>query len=279
MTSQAFAKLRGSLRLALGLDAGGAPIALDLRAMPHLLIGGTVGSGKSICIHAIIDSLLLRSDPDAVRFLMIDTKMVELGLYEGIPHLIEPMIAEASQAASALQAVRSEATKRLEQFSTLAARDIGEYNRRCVSAGAPRLPFIVAVVDDVAELMAGSPRVVADALEGLAADGRPAGIHLIVSTSRPSDNVLARSIKGNFPGRIAFRTASVQDSRILLDRSGAEKLAGSGDMLLLTPSASDVVRVQGVLVSDGEIRRLADYWRMAGKATSPDAGGDMSRAQ
>jgi S-DNA-T family DNA segregation ATPase FtsK/SpoIIIE len=261
--SQGFAALRKPLRLALGLDAGGSAFAVNLRAMPHVLIGGTAGSGKSTCIHAFIASLLLHNDPDTVRFLLIDTKMVELGLYNDIPHLTAPVIMDPEQAASALETVRAESRKRLEQFRALAVRDISAYNRPGASAGAPRLPFLVIVVDDVAELLAASPGVAAQALASLAADGRPAGIHLIASTSRPSDSLVARSIKGNFPARIAFRVTSAAESRIILDRDGAEKLLRDGDMLFLRPDSTEPVRIQGAYVSDGEIHRIADYWRKA----------------
>lgn len=277
--SQPFAALRGRLRLALGLGAGGDPVALDLRAMPHVLVGGTAGSGKSTCIHAFIASLLLHNAPDVLNLLAIDTKMVELGLYDGIPHLMTAVITEAPRATSALQVIRAKATQRLEQFKALGVRDITEYKRRSTTSELPRLPFIVVILDDIAELVAASPRELAGILASLVADGRSAGIHLIASTSRPSDDAVARSITGNFPGRIAFRVASAQDSRILLDRAGAEKLASRGDMLFLAPDASDPVRVQGAFVSDGEIRRLVDHWRGAVVVSPPEASHDALQSE
>jgi S-DNA-T family DNA segregation ATPase FtsK/SpoIIIE len=263
LESEAFDSLTGRLRLGLGQDASGMAVVADLRAMPHLLIAGTVRSGKSICIHALIAALLLQNTPDMLRLVMVDTKRIELSCYNGIPHLLQPVIVEMEKAIPALCSVTQETTTRFQHFEKIGARDIDEFNLRVVESDMSPLPYIVVIMDEIADLALELPSDFGDQLGKLAQAGHSTGIYLIVATNRPSIDVIARSIKGNFPARIAFKVTSHVESRIILDRSGAEQLLSDGDMLFLAPDSDEPLRVQGAFVSDHELKRLVNYWRNA----------------
>ncbi len=272
--------------LAVGKDIIGNPYIMDLSRMPHLLIAGTTGSGKSVAINTLLMSLLFKFTPDDMRLILVDPKMVELQPYDGIPHLYLPVVTDMKHAASALRWAVDEMERRYHMFSDLNVRDIRGYNRKVekLLAGAPvlqpdtgtmdpddpgtkealqheRLPYVVIVIDEFADLMMTSARDVENAVSRLAAKARAAGIHLIVATQRPSVNVVTGLIKSNFPCRIAFKVASKVDSRVMLDANGAECLLGLGDMLILPPGQSDLLRMHGGFVSDEEIQRVTDHWR------------------
>ena len=261
--SEAWAQTESALRLGLGQDVSGVPFVSDLTAMPHLLIAGTTGSGKSVCINAILAALLLRNTPDDLRLLMVDPKRVELTLYNGIPHLLAPVVVEMERVVGALQWVLREMDGRYRRFAGVGARDIGDYNTRIRSTSPPTkaMPYIVVVVDELADLMMLAPQETERAICRLAQMARATGIHLIIATQRPSVDVVTGLIKANFPARIAFAVASSVDSRVILDVPGAERLLGRGDMLFLAPDAAEPVRLQGAFVADEELRRLVLYWK------------------
>ncbi|HWO94428.1 MAG TPA: DNA translocase FtsK, partial [Dehalococcoidia bacterium] len=251
---------RSKLALALGQGVSGEPIVTDLAKMPHLLIAGATGSGKSVCINAIIASLLMRSSPDEVRFVMIDPKRVELAPFAQIPHLaFSRVIVDIDEVPGALQAVISEMEARYRKFAALAVRNLDAYNKH--PKVVDRLPYWVVVIDELADLMMSAAYEVERQICRLAQLARATGIHLIVATQRPSVDVVTGLIKANFPSRIAFAVSSQVDSRTILDMSGAEKLLGRGDMLFLPNDAGQPKRVQGAYVSDQEIETLVEYWR------------------
>ena len=258
--SEAFLKLRPGLRFGLGKDVAGRAVAADLSSMPHLLIAGTTGSGKSVCVNAILCSLLLHNTPQDLRLVLVDPKRVELTGYNGIPHLMGPVVVDPEKVVGALQWMLREMDSRYRKFSEASVRNIQDYNKRFPEQ---RLPFIVAVVDELADLMLQAPDETERTITRLAQLARATGIHLILATQRPSVNVVTGLIKANFPARIAFMVAQQIDSRVILDQPGAEQLLGRGDMLFQSPDSSAPQRLQGAHVSDLETQRLVGFWRGA----------------
>ncbi len=264
MESRRFSKLKGTLRLGLGQDVSGQAVGSDLRVMPHLLIAGTTGSGKSVCVNAILTALLLQNTPDTLRLLMIDPKRVELTQYNSIPHLLSPVIVDVERVVPALRWIMREMDSRYRRFSKIGARNIEDHNRRAAkSKDEEQIPYIVVVVDELADLMLQSPEETERTICRLAQMARATGIHLILATQRPSVDVVTGLIKANFPARIAFAVASSVDSRVILDTPGAERLLGRGDMLFMPPDMGQPLRLQGAFVSDRELERLITYWRGA----------------
>lgn len=253
------------LMIGLGRDITGEAVLAELNKMPHLLVAGATGSGKSVCINGIITSILMRAKPHEVKLMMIDPKMVELNVYNGIPHLLAPVVTNAKKASQALQKVVSEMERRYELFSHTGTRNIEGYNEHIKRHNAnseaqqPLLPYIVVIVDELADLMMVASSDVEDAITRLAQMARAAGIHLIIATQRPSVDVITGVIKANIPSRIAFAVSSATDSRTILDMGGAEKLLGRGDMLFLPVGASKPIRVQGAFLSDDEVEEIVDF--------------------
>ncbi|WP_026692431.1 DNA translocase FtsK [Peribacillus kribbensis] len=253
------------LQIGLGRDIGGEAVLAELNKMPHLLVAGATGSGKSVCINGIITSILMRAKPHEVKMMMIDPKMVELNVYNGIPHLLAPVVTDAKKASQALKKVVGEMERRYELFSHSGTRNIEGYNESVKRHNAeseakqPLLPYIVVIVDELADLMMVASSDVEDAITRLAQMARAAGIHLIIATQRPSVDVITGVIKANIPSRIAFSVSSMTDSRTILDMGGAEKLLGRGDMLFLPVGASKPVRVQGAFLSDDEVETIVNY--------------------
>ncbi len=259
MEAVAFTQSRSLLTVALGKDIAGNTIVGDLAKMPHILVAGATGSGKSVCINSIIASILFRAKPDEVKFIMIDPKMVELGVYSGIPHMFSPVVTEARRAAAVLRKVIAEMEHRYELFHGAKVRDLEHYNAFAKKNGKPALPLIVVIIDELADLMMVAPGDVEDAICRIAQMARASGIHLVVATQRPSVDVITGLIKSNIPSRIAFAVSSGVDSRTILDGSGAEKLLGRGDMLYLPVGAPKPLRVQGAFLSEPEVERLIDF--------------------
>ena len=254
--SQNYINMRSPLTMALGKDIAGAAQVADLCKMPHLLIAGSTGSGKSVCVNSIIISFLFRSSPEDVKLILIDPKVVELAEYNGIPHLLMPVVTEPRKAAGALGASVAEMERRYKLFAENNVREIKAYNKLAAQAGLEHLPYIAIVIDELADLMMVAGKEVEDYICRIAQKARAAGIHLIVATQRPSVDVITGLIKANIPSRIAFAVSSQIDSRTILDASGAEKLLGYGDMLFLPVGASKPVRIQGTFVKDSEIERV-----------------------
>jgi len=258
-------KSGSKLLIALGRDISGEAVSAELNKMPHLLVAGATGSGKSVCINGIITSVLMRAKPHEVKMMMIDPKMVELNVYNGIPHLLAPVVTDPHKAAQALKKVVSEMERRYELFSHSGTRNIEGYNdlitRQNLEEGEknPLLPYIIVIVDELADLMMVASNEVEDAITRLAQMARAAGIHLIIATQRPSVDVITGVIKANIPSRIAFSVSSQIDSRTILDMGGAEKLLGRGDMLFLPVGASKPIRVQGAFLSDQEVEDVVDF--------------------
>ena len=255
----AFQKIavKGGLPVALGEDTAGEPIVADLIDLPHLLIAGATGSGKSVCINSIIASLLLTNRPDMLRMLMVDPKRVELTPFNGIPHLISPVIVDTDQVLVVLRAIQNEMLRRYKLMEAMGVRNIEGYNKK----SSDFMPFLVIIIDELADLMMTAAYEAEKGLVRLAQLGRATGIHLILATQRPSVNVVTGLLKANIPARIAFAVASQVDSRVILDTIGAEKLLGKGDMLLLTSDSPKPKRVQGTFVHDREIDKLVEFWR------------------
>jgi S-DNA-T family DNA segregation ATPase FtsK/SpoIIIE len=262
MDSDSFERIDSHLTLALGEDVSGHPVVIDLGLMPHLLISGATGSGKSVCMNAIISCLLFNNTPDDLQMLMVDPKMVELVGYNGIPHLVAPVVVDIEQVVASLTWVTRQMDDRYKIFNQMGVRNLEEYNRR-VSRLKDKdpLPVLVVFVDELADLMMIAPDEVERSLCRVAQMGRATGIHLVVATQRPSTDVVTGLIKANFPARISFAVTSQTDSRVILDRGGAETLLGRGDMLFLSPQQAAPVRLQGCFVSDREINRLTEFWR------------------
>jgi S-DNA-T family DNA segregation ATPase FtsK/SpoIIIE len=270
LESDQFKRIRSTLRFALGKGVAGHPLVSDLGSMPHLLIAGTTGSGKSVCVNSILTCLLLNNTPDDMRLVLIDPKRVELTGYNGIPHLLSPVVVEMDRVVGALQWMTREMDSRYHKFAEVGARNIVDYNARLASQGnGPKMGYIVVVIDELADLMMIAPDESERTITRLAQLARATGIHLVIATQRPSVDVVTGLIKANFPARIAFAVASGVDSRVILDHPGAERLLGRGDMLFQAPDAASPVRVQGVFVSDTEIQRLTHYWRDQAGAISP----------
>lgn len=261
MEAPSFQKVTSRLRLGLGQDVSGRAVAADLTAMPHLLIAGTTGSGKSVCVNAIISCLLLQNTPDDLRFVMVDPKRVELAPYNNVPHLMAPVVVELERVVGALQWVSREMNDRYTRFSQAGVRNIDEYNRQQEAAGQKRLPYLVLVIDELADLMMLAPDETERVITRLAQLARATGIHLIIATQRPSVDVVTGLIKANFPARIAFAVASSVDSRVVLDQPGAERLLGRGDMLFQAPDSAAPLRMQGAYVSELELARLLQHWK------------------
>jgi S-DNA-T family DNA segregation ATPase FtsK/SpoIIIE len=247
---------KGGLPIALGEDTGGNPVITDLGSLPHMLIAGATGSGKSVCINSIIASLLFTKPPDQLRMLMIDPKRVELTPFNGIPHLIAPVIVDVDEVNPALQALMREMFRRYKQMEEVGTRNIAGYNAKAQE----RMPYLVLIVDELADLMMAGGFEIEQNLVRLAQLGRATGIHLVLATQRPSVNVVTGLLKANIPARVAFAVASQVDSRVILDAVGAEKLLGKGDMLLLNNDSPKPRRVQGTLVYDEEVDKLVEFW-------------------
>ena len=267
LESQAFRRFPSKLAFAVGKDIAGQPVVSDIAKMPHLLIAGATGSGKSVCINTLIMSILYKATPEEVKLIMIDPKVVELSVYNGIPHLYIPVVTDPKKAAGALNWAVSEMTDRYNKFAEYNVRDLAGYNAKVrrleeTADGEDRpreLPQIVIIVDELADLMMVAPGEVEDAICRLAQLARAAGLHLIIATQRPSVNVITGLIKANMPSRIALAVASGVDSRTILDMNGAEKLLGKGDMLFYPQGYQKPARVQGAYISDEEIVKVVDF--------------------
>jgi len=263
MESEEFGASRGALTFGQGRDVSGQAVVADLSRMPHMLIAGATGSGKSVCVNAIITAFLLSHTPDTLRFLMVDPKRVELTVYNGIPHLIAPVVVDVERAVPVLQWATREMERRYKLLAKASARNIDAYNDKLAARGEPVLPYIVILIDELADLMLSAPEDVERHICRIAQMARAVGIHLVIATQRPSVDVVTGLIKANFPARIAFAVTSQIDSRVILDTPGAEQLLGRGDMLYMAPDASKLQRLQGCYVSDRETARLVSYWKGA----------------
>lgn len=257
--SEEFKEAKSNLTFAVGKDIAGKTVVFDIAKMPHVLIAGATGSGKSVCINTIIMSILYKARPDEVKMIMVDPKVVELSIYNGIPHLLTPVVTDPQKAAGALQWGVAEMTKRYQQFADSHVRDLKGYNAKAEKEGLSKLPQIVIIVDELADLMMVAKNDVEQSICRLAQLARAAGIHLIIATQRPSVDVITGLIKANMPSRIAFTVTSGVDSRTILDINGAEKLLGKGDMLFYPTGYPKPARVQGAFVSDSEVQDVADF--------------------
>lgn len=273
LESQEFQKHPSTIAFAVGKDIGGNTIVADIAKMPHLLIAGATGSGKSVCINTLIMSILYKASPEDVRLIMVDPKVVELSVYNGIPHLMIPVVTEPKKASAALNWAVAEMTERYKKFADLGVRNMEGYNKKVAAAAEEndpnfqKMPQIVIIVDELADLMMVAPGEVEDAICRLAQLARAAGIHLIIATQRPSVNVITGLIKANVPSRIAFAVSSVVDSRTILDGGGAEKLLGKGDMLFFPSGYPKPVRIQGAFVSDKEVSDVVEFLKENSAAT------------
>jgi S-DNA-T family DNA segregation ATPase FtsK/SpoIIIE len=272
-----FKETKGKLLLALGKDITGQPVVTDLGLMPHLLIAGATGTGKSVCLNAIILSLLYRATPDETRLLLIDPKRIELSAYEGIPHLLHPVVTDPKKASNALKWAVAEMEKRYELLTLKGVRSIERYNQVVSKTKVPKqkakwmasadeddhdfLPYLVIIIDELADLMLVASREVEESIIRLAQMARAAGIHLVLATQRPSVDVLTGIIKANVPARISFQVSSRTDSRTILDANGAEALLGAGDMLMLPPGTAKLQRIHGAYATESEIKRITDFLR------------------
>jgi S-DNA-T family DNA segregation ATPase FtsK/SpoIIIE len=277
MESEAFKRLRSPLRFALGQNVAGNAVAADLAAMPHLLVAGATGSGKSVCVNALICCLLANNTPDDLRLLMVDPKRVELTGYNGIPHLLAPVVVDLERVVGALQWVTREMDLRYRKLAEAGCRNIQDYNNKQLARNEKKLFHLVVIIDELADLMMLAPDETERTITRLAQLARATGIHLVIATQRPSVDVVTGLIKANFPARVAFAVASGVDSRVILDQPGAERLLGRGDMLFQAPDAPAPVRLQGVYVSDNEILRLVGYWHgfASTSPSTPTAAGGI----
>jgi S-DNA-T family DNA segregation ATPase FtsK/SpoIIIE len=261
LESEAFNKVGSPLTIALGRDVSGQPVIADLARMPHILIAGTTGSGKSVCIAALTTCLVMNNTPEDLRLVMIDPKMVELVRFNGIPHILGKVETDLERILAVLRWVMGEMDNRYRLLEQMRARDIDSYNRKMERRKQPGLPRIVVMIDELADLMMTAPDQTEHNLVRLAQMARATGIHLVVATQRPSTDVVTGLIKANFPARISFNVASSIDSRVILDTNGAETLLGRGDMLFLAPEVGTPQRTQGVLVTDQELERIITFWQ------------------
>ncbi len=261
MASKSYRNIETPLAIALGVSVDGSPVSGDLTQMPHLLIAGTTGSGKSVCVNAIINSIIANNSPDVVKFIMVDPKRVELTGYNGLPHLVAPVVVELERTIGVLRWVTTEMDARYKKFSQAGARNIVDYNSILDPNLAP-MPYIVVIIDELADLMMMAPDDTERAITRIAALARATGIHLVIATQRPSVDVVTGLIKANCPARIAFAVAGSVDSRVILDQPGAERLLGKGDMLYLSGNSPAPLRMQGVHVSNEEINRIIRYWKL-----------------
>jgi S-DNA-T family DNA segregation ATPase FtsK/SpoIIIE len=261
MESDEFQRLDSPLKIALGRDVSGRAVVASLETMPHLLIAGATGSGKSVCINSGVTCLLFSNSPERFKLLMIDPKTVELIHFNGLPHLVTPVVTDMEEVLHALRWVMAEMDKRYGILSKAAARNIEDYNNEKLPPGEEPLPYIVVAIDELADLMMMAPDEVERIICRLAQMSRATGIHLVIATQRPSVDVVTGLIKANFPARISFAVSSQVDSRVVLDTAGAEALLGQGDMLYMAPDSSKLVRLQGCFVSDHEIERVVRFWK------------------
>ena len=257
--SPEFARAKSKSSFAVGKDIGGSCIVGNIAKMPHMLIAGTTGSGKSVCMNSIIISLLYKASPEDVKLIMVDPKMVELGIYNGIPHLLIPVVTDPKKAAGSLQWAVTEMMRRYKMMSDVGVRDLESYNSIMVAEEGQKLPSVVVIIDELADLMMVAAKEVEDSICRIAQMGRAAGMHLIIATQRPSADVITGLMKANIPSRIAFSVASAMESRIILDTMGAEKLVGKGDMLYSPIGSGKPLRVQGCFVTDTEVEAVAGY--------------------
>ena len=277
-----------ALKVPLGVDVVGQPFVADLTKMPHLLVAGATGSGKSVCLNAIITGLLFQHGPETLQFVMVDPKMLELSLYNGIPHLVFPVMTEAKKASRALRWAVGEMEKRYKLMAKCGARNIAGYNEKVAAGQVPgefderrdkeippqQLPYLVVVVDELADLMLTAPQEIEEPVARLAQMARAVGIHLLLATQRPSVDVITGVIKANFPSRMAFQVASKTDSRTVLDMNGAENLLGNGDMLFMPAGKPEPYRIHGAYVSEEETARVVEFWKAKAVPGAPGADGD-----
>ncbi|MCX6012966.1 MAG: DNA translocase FtsK, partial [Chloroflexi bacterium] len=271
------ARTKAKLAIALGQSAGGEVVVMDMAQMPHLLIAGSTGSGKTVCLSAIISCLLVNTLPSEVRLLLIDPKRVELVAFNHVPHLMKPVVVEVDEAISTLRRVTWEMDNRYRKFATAAVNNIISYNEKVPPAG--HMPYLVVIIDELADLMTASADMVEPAICRIAQLARATGIHIIVATQRPSVDVITGLIKANFPSRISFALPSQIDSRIILDSPGAEKLIGGGDMLYLPIGSEKPKRLRGVFVSDTEVKRLVEFWKQYRMETADNVAGTFATLQ
>ena len=270
--SKAFTESKSKVSFAVGKDIGGNAIVGNIAKMPHMLIAGTTGSGKSVCTNSLIISLLYKATPEEVRLIMVDPKMVELGIYNGIPHLLIPVVTDPKKAAGALQWAVFEMMKRYKAFSEVGVRDLASYNAKAAKTeGMEKMPQVVIIIDELADLMLVAAKEVEESICRVAQMGRASGMHLIIATQRPSADVITGLMKANIPSRIAFAVASSLESRIILDITGAEKLVGRGDMLYFPLGSGKPTRVQGCLITDQEVASVVEFIKQTGSAQYDDA--------
>ncbi len=275
-----YALIPGRLKVALGKDILGNPVTLDLKKLPHLLIAGATGSGKSVLVNTIITSLVYNYDPNHVRFILVDPKMVELQLYNGLPHLLTPVITEPHVAPRALKWATVEMERRYRLLSAMNTRDIDRYNERAEkNSGCEKLPYIVIIMDELADLMMVAAKEIEGFITRIAQKARAVGIHLVLATQRPSVDVITGIIKANFPARIAFQVAQKTDSRTIIDQNGAEKLLGKGDMLYQSPMSSFPIRIQGAFISEDEVISIVQHLRRLARPNYIDIEEELFEAE